>query len=530
MEEADAITLLLRVSNLDSLPEHVQAAKGIVAELGYIPLAIDQAGAYIDAGKSDINEYHRQNFMHHQILMSDAVFKGASDYNQIVYGTWDLSLKEIEKRAKSSTGNAQAAQAAILILQICAFYHHSNISRDIFQSAAEEPEKCIVDSDVAEKLPQAAALLDHTLLALDKDGHWDATIFEGISVLLSFSLMKREQSSQVLSVHPLVHAWSQEKMSKSEQQRIWQIGSTILSCAIPWRFTSKDYALRKLIYPHIMKNKSYAWQMGLIQEYYDDKCSSFALVMRENGDWKNAQELEIKVMGMRKKLLGAEHPDTLLSMGNLAVTYRNQGRWSEAEQLEVQVMDIVLGTEHADTVPSMANLAVTYKNQRRWNEAEQLEVQVMDITKEVLSAKHPHTLSSMANLAVTYMNQGKWNEAEQLQVQVMDMTKKVLGAEHPHTLSSMVNLAATYWNQGKSNEAELLEVQVMDMRKKLLGADHPHTLSSIANLVATYWNQKRWNEAEQLNVQAIDMRKKVLGAEHPHTLSSMGNLAVIYMN
>ena len=48
-------------------------------------------------------------------------------------------------------------------------------------------------------------------------------------------------------------------------------------------------------------------------------------------------------MDMRKKLLGAEHPDTLTSMANLASTYWNQGRWNEAEQLEVQVMDIKIG-------------------------------------------------------------------------------------------------------------------------------------------------------------------------------------------
>ena len=103
--------------------------------------------------------------MHRQTLMSDATFKGASGYNQTVYGSWDLSFKEIEKRGKSTTGNAQAAQAAILILQICAFYHHSNISKDIFRSAAEESGKWTVDSDVAKKLPQAVASLDHTLLA-----------------------------------------------------------------------------------------------------------------------------------------------------------------------------------------------------------------------------------------------------------------------------------------------------------------------------------------------------------------------------
>ena len=73
-------------------------------------------------------------------------------------------------------------------------------------------------------------------------------------------------------------------------------------------------------------------------------------------------------MDMRKKLLGAEHPDTLISMANLAITYRDQGRWNEAEKLQVQVMDTskkLLGAEHSHTLTSMANLATTYWNQGR---------------------------------------------------------------------------------------------------------------------------------------------------------------------
>ena len=46
---------------------------------------------------------------------------------------------------KLGDGNAQAAKAAISILGIHAFYHHSNISEAIFQSAAEESGKYIVD-------------------------------------------------------------------------------------------------------------------------------------------------------------------------------------------------------------------------------------------------------------------------------------------------------------------------------------------------------------------------------------------------
>ena len=179
MEEADAITLLLKASHLDASAEHEKVAKNIVTELGCIPLAVDQAGTFIEAGRSSIHKYLHQFSLHRQMLMSDATFKGASNYDRTVYGTWDLSYKEIKKRAtgESNIGDAQASHAAILILQICAFYHHSNISKDIFRSAAEESRVYVTDIMRTKKLPPAILSLDRTLLSLDNNGHWDEFIF-----------------------------------------------------------------------------------------------------------------------------------------------------------------------------------------------------------------------------------------------------------------------------------------------------------------------------------------------------------------
>jgi len=59
-------------------------------------------------------------------------------------------------------------------------------------------------------------------------------------------------------------------------------------------------------------------------------------------------------------VLGEEHPSTLTSMANLASTYRNQGRWKEAEELDVRVMETslrVLGEEHPSTLTSIESAA-----------------------------------------------------------------------------------------------------------------------------------------------------------------------------
>ncbi|KIJ27903.1 hypothetical protein M422DRAFT_111270, partial [Sphaerobolus stellatus SS14] len=50
--------------------------------------------------------------------------------------------------------------------------------------------------------------------------------------------------------------------------------------------------------------------------------------------FSEAEDLEVKVLLMRRHKLGEDHPHTLTSMKNLASTYQSQGRLSEAEELE----------------------------------------------------------------------------------------------------------------------------------------------------------------------------------------------------
>ena len=218
-------------------------------------------------------------------------------------------------------------------------------------------------------------------------------------------------------MHPLVHCWSRDRMLQHEQQKRCSSAKALLAQSITFQFASPDYAFRHMLLTHIKANEQYANEVGAPQTYDDIQMARFALVFYENGYWNDAEKLEVDVMELRKRILGAEHPDTLTSMSNLAETYRHQGRWNETEKLQVDVMELrkrLFGAEHPDTLSSMANLAATYRQQGRWNEAEKLEVDVMELRKRLLGAEHPDTLTSMANLAATYRQQGRLDEAEAL--------------------------------------------------------------------------------------------------------------------
>lgn len=111
----------------------------------------------------------------------------------------------------------------------------------------------------------------------------------------------------------------------------------------------------------------------------------------------------------------------------------------------MEIMKRLLGEEHPHTLTSMANLALTYRLQGRWKEAQELEVAVLEIRKRVLGEEHPYTLISMNNLAFTWQWQGQNAKAINLMGECIYLQTRILGADYPDTLSS--SAAFTTWQR-----------------------------------------------------------------------------------
>src|SRR6266850_2420025 len=449
MGEEEAISLLLRSAMPGS--DFLQStAKEIVRTLGFIPLAIDQAGAYVQSCGCSLDNYLELFLRCRERLMSESSFKGASNYGYSTYGTWEISMQEIEQKALNPLDPGRiAAQDALSLQRFFAFLHHENISEEMFMNAAVNYQK--INKEKESDLPCLISSLSSRELFLCIEGEWDKPQFlGGIQILLSFSLIKWNQI--YYSVHPLVQAWCRDRLSEAEAARNCLRTRALLSCSVDVDFGKDNYASCIQLVPHIRDSYGFSMQLNVENSCYDDECMRFGFALDRSGNWEEAERFHLQAMNHRKIKLRADHPDTLSSMANLASTYWNQGRWQEAENLEVHVMEASkekLGADHPNTLSSMANLASTYWNQGRWQEAENLEVHVMEARKEKLGADHPDTLTSMANLASTYRNQGRWQEAENLEVHVMEARKERFGAEHPDTLMAMANLALTYRNQGR---------------------------------------------------------------------------------
>ena len=288
--------------------------------------------------KCPLHDYLELYPKNHNELMSNPVFKGASDYGSCTYGTWEISMKEIEARTGQQRGSdAIAAESAITLYQMIAFLHHENIPEVLFKNAAENYKKRNIDREKKAGLPLSIAMLNHKVLFLDENGEWNKMQFQlGIQVLLSFSLIK--SSGILYSVHPLVHSWSRNRLSKRGIDQQVLMTKAFLACSVELNYNIDNYEYCALLAPHIRTINNQAVQLN-ITDYYDDECARFSFVFHHIGSWTEMEKLTMWMVERRKADLAAKHPLVLNSMGNLAFTYWRQGRWDEAEKFDVEVME-----------------------------------------------------------------------------------------------------------------------------------------------------------------------------------------------
>ncbi|KAF8195160.1 hypothetical protein K438DRAFT_1826955 [Mycena galopus ATCC 62051] len=503
MEEKDAATLLLRSAAQEATIHTEQTAMEIVKALYCLPLAIVQAGAFISKSR-DLGSYLALYTKNQAQLLSEKPAQSHDCYAWTVYTTWQMSFDRLKA-------------PAAMFLQHCAFLHYNGISEDIFIYAS----KFELDSPSEKELQEPLEFLSHFLAPT---GEWDSLKFSNIAnEVQAYSLISHDSEKKLFSIHPLVHAWSQTTVCNPGKYRSTM--ASLLGMALSKRQTYDTQLGSLAMCPHVELAVKIEAEVALgFREQYE-------LVFWETGKFKQSEELLEEVLEKRKHLQGDNHPDTLCTMGNLAVTYSALGEHQKAKELSITVLEQkkrVLGDNHPDTLYTMGSLAMTYSSLGEHRKAKELNVTVLEKQKQVLGDNHPVTLYTMGNLASTYSDLGEHQKAEELKVTVLGKQKQVLDDNHPDTLHTMGNLANTYAKLGEYQKAKQFKVTVLEKQKQVLGDNHPDTLHTMGSLASTYSDLGEHQKAKELSVTVLEKKKRVLGDNHPDTLYSMGNLATTY--
>jgi tetratricopeptide (TPR) repeat protein len=244
---------------------------------------------------------------------------------------------------------------------------------------------------------------------------------------------------------------------------------------------------------------------------------------------REAEALRRKALEVRRKVLGAEHPDIAYSYDKLAFTFASQGKYAAAEEACRKALAIrrtALGEEHPDTATSYNGLGYNLNAQGKYAAAEESLRKGLAIRLGVFGEKHPYTAQSCNSLGKNLDAQGKYAAAEELFRKALAISVELYGEQHLGTALGYKSLAGNLTARGQYATAETFYRKALAIRLALLGEEHTDTASGYNALAGNLYYQGKYAEAEEGFRKALDIYRKVRGEEHPDTAQSYNDLAV----
>jgi Flp pilus assembly protein TadD len=242
-------------------------------------------------------------------------------------------------------------------------------------------------------------------------------------------------------------------------------------------------------------------------------------------------EAELLISGCLKaceKVYGNFHPTTLMAINNQATFLYGKGEHNKScEKLSLCLNRArrFLGEKHLDAITCMNNLACALEKCGELDKAEGYYRQCLQDREQLLGPEHPDTLATVGNLAGLFQGRGDFAQAETFYRRTLEASKRLLGAEHPATLITVGNLAGLFHDKGDYAKAESFYRRDLEASERLLGAEHPDTLITVHNLAWLFHDQGDYGLAESLYRRCLEGRERALGADNANTLSTAYQLA-----
>ncbi len=449
-----------------ALSSDVKAAREMCEELGGLPLALDQAGAFIEESQCSLTEYSHLYYTRRTELLKE---RGGlvSDHLEPVATTWSISFEKVEEKN----------QAFADLLRFCAFLAPDAI-----------PEEMITQGAAYFESPLQEVVADALLLN------------KAIASLSTYSLVRRNTQEKTLSVHRLVQAVQRDAMDEPTR-KLWVERAVLAVNVVFPEVEFETWAQCERYLPHALVCANLVEKEQVSSQEVACLLNKAGQYLDGRARYVETEPLLRRALHIREELFGASHPDVAVSLNNLAHIYWQRGKYEEAEPLLRQALSIdekVYGEMHPEVATDLNGLAVSCKNQGRYAEAEQLYARALSIREQELGETHSSTGSSLNNLAELYRVQGKYQEAEGLCRRALVINEEQLGEMHPSTAMSLNNLAIVYYEQGKYAEAEGLYGRALVINEEQLGEMHPSTAMSLNNLAELYRVQGKYREAEPL--------------------------------
>ncbi|MFF1902926.1 tetratricopeptide repeat protein [Kitasatospora sp. NPDC058218] len=438
----------------DPTPHERGEARLLAAELGHLPLALDQARAYLDQNRTV-----------------------GIDSRRTIARIWTQTLEALADRDP----------LAVTVLHTLAWLAPDDIPVTLLSRLAED------EDDIAEAL---GALASYSMITLTP-----TTV--GVHRLVQTVLRTTpDHRGRTEAEHAIAHAFDALPEPGTAPSAAWDSvipHLTALATTAPTdhhdTLTADHYAAASQ-YLHAQGHSIHAIPLLLAELTLHEQAlggapgtltcrNNLAYAYREAGDLDRAIPLLEATLAELEPMLGDTHPNTLTSRNNLANAYHAAGDLDRAIPLLKTTLaqrEQVLGDTHPRTLAVRNDLGSAYYEAGDLDRAIPLLRTTLAQQEQVLGLTHPDTVISRNNLANAYHAAGDLDRAIALLKTTLAQAEQVLGDTHPRTLSVRNNLGSAYYEAGDLDRAIPLLETALAQREQVLGGTHPSTVISRRNL------------------------------------------------
>jgi MinD-like ATPase involved in chromosome partitioning or flagellar assembly/tetratricopeptide (TPR) repeat protein len=556
-----------------------EEADRVAEVLGDLPLAVATAGAWLYETSFTVSDYLLE--LEHQAPRTLSI-RQLADYPQPVSKTWDVSLNRLRERSA----------AAARLFEMCSVMA-PRIALDLIYSTAMARVLEPLDSQLSERMIIGTVVQEINKLALIKLDHTAGRMH--VHLLVQAVVQDRMSPEDIASaqrdVHKILAAGRPD--GDVEDPDIWPGFRVIWPHLGPSQaMTSIDESVRQLFVDRVR----YLWQRhslergnefaAEVQNAWEAMLAAgpeptvaeplrrqllqlrfnLANILRDQARLQEARALDEAVLAEQKKLLGADHPHTLMTAGSLAADLKALGRYREALKMDEETYPAWTeryGEDYARTLAAANNLAVACLLTGDISRALRVDEDTLQRRYAALGPVHPRTLDSESRVARDLLEAGRYAEAAARMEAVRESYIEVQRTDSLAALNAQVLLGIALRSNGAPDEAEPhfraawdglsrgfgrsssealacrlshalnrqaieptadaeAEIrQVLTLYQQRLGPSHPHTLVCLLNLAGAQRMRENYEAALQTVSSAAEGLQEVLGRNHPYTLAAM---------
>jgi len=493
MERDESVNFLLTRTKL---ADH-QAARSLAEALGDLPLALEQAGAYIEVTTCSIAEYLTLFHKYAQELMKRGP---GGDYQETVATTWIISFEQVKK----------TSPAAEDLLSLCAFLAPDEI-----------PLQVLISSKGSQHLPGALAKAIENPIAFN----------DVVASLRRYSLVKVRED-RLLSVHRLVQAVGRARLTEEDMKGWAQIAVLLLSEA--FLFDSDDlrtWPACSTLLPHALAATEHARALQVAYEAAGRLLTALGKYSVGRAEFAEVKASFEHALEIDERIHGSGDPTIAKDATNLGFLLKNQGDDLSGARAyferALQINRKVYGANSPEAAMSLNNLGIILKDLGRLKQARKAFEQALGINEKKYGPEHPEVAVNLNNLGFLLKDQGDMSGAQIYFERALKINEAAAGADLRVVATNLNNLGIILKDQGDTEGAEAYFKRALAISEEYYGQNHPEVTASLKNLGYLMRDQGDVKRARSYLMRALIIYENVYGKKHPNALSireSLGSL------